>query len=92
MNNEKTKRNFQSNEDINENIKLQRRDSEPAKNQPEAIIILLFPSDQHSEGGYENFEINISYNVYNNSQFKGFFKDSIEYKEFLIGNGFRFNY
>jgi hypothetical protein len=88
VNNEKTKRNFQSNKDINENIKLQRRDNESEKNQPKAITILLFPSDQHSECGYENFEINISYTIYNNSQFKGLFKDSIVYKEFLIGNCF----
>ena len=85
----KTKRNFQSNKDINENIKLlQRRDNESEKNQPKSITILLFPSDQHSECGYEKFEINIAYTIYNNSQFKGFFKDSIEYKEFLIGNSF----
>ena len=44
VNNEKTKRNFQSNKDINENIKLQRRDNESEKNQPKAITILLFPS------------------------------------------------
>ena len=89
VDNEKTKRNFQSNNDINENIKLlQRRDHEPEKNQPKSITILLFSSDQHSERDYENFEINISYTIYNNSQFKGFFKDSIEYKEFLIGNSF----
>ena len=87
VDNEKTTRNFQSNY-INENIKPQRKDSVPEKNQPKSITILLFPSDQHSEPGYENFEINISYTIYNNSQFKGFFKDSIEYKEFLIGNGF----
>ena len=86
--NENTKRKFQTNNDINENIKLQRKDSVPEKNQPKSITILLFPSDQHSECGYENFEINISYTIYNNSQFKGFFKDSIVYKEFLIGNGF----
>ena len=70
----------------NEKIKLQRRDNVP-ENKPKSITVLLFPSDQHSERGYENFEINISYTLYNNSQFKGFFKDSIEYKEFLIGNG-----
>jgi hypothetical protein len=89
VDNEKSKRkNYQSN-DINENIKLQRGDNVPEKNQPKSITILLFPSDhQHSECGYENFEINISYTLYNNSQFKGFFKDSIEYKEFLIGNVF----
>jgi hypothetical protein len=87
VDNEKTKRKFQSN-DINENIKLQRKDSVREKNQPKSITILLFPSDQHSECGYENYEINISYTLYNNSQFKGFFKDSIEYQEFLIGNGF----
>jgi hypothetical protein len=86
VDNEKSKRKYQSN-DINENIKLQRGDDVP-ENQLKSITVLLFPSDQHSERGYENFEINISYNVYNNSQFKGFFKDSIEYKEFLIGNGF----
>ncbi len=87
VDNEKTKRKFQSN-DKNENIKLQRKDSVREKNQPKSITILLFPSDQHSEYGYENYEINISYTLYNNSQFKGFFKDSIEYQEFLIGNGF----
>ena len=67
-------------------FKLQRGDYVP-ENKPKSITVLLFPSDQHSEGGYENFEINISYTLYNNSQFNGFFKDSIEYKEFLIGNG-----
>jgi hypothetical protein len=87
LDNEKIKRKYQSN-DINENIKLSGRDNVPEKNQPKSITILLFPSDQHSERGYENFEINISYTLYNNSQFKGFFKDSIEYKEFLIGNVF----
>ena len=86
VDNEKIKRKYQS-KDINENIKLSGRENVPEKNQPKSITILLFPSDQDSERGYENFEINISYNVYNNSQFKGFFKDSIEYKEFLIGNG-----
>jgi hypothetical protein len=86
VDNEKTKRKYQSN-NINKNIKLSERDNVPEKNQPKSITILLFPSDQHSECGYENFEINISYTLYNNSQFKGFFKDSIEYKEFLIGNG-----
>jgi hypothetical protein len=85
VDNEKTKRKYQYN-NINENIKISGRDV-PEKNQPKSITILLFPSDQDSENGYENFEINISYKVYNNSQFKGFFKDSIEYKEFLIGNG-----
>jgi hypothetical protein len=69
----------------NEKTKLQRGDYVP-ENKPKSITVLLFPSDQHSEGGYENFEINISYTLYNNSQFNGFFKDSIEYKEFLIGN------
>src|ERR671912_1307325 len=70
----------------NEKIKLQRGDYVP-ENKPKSITVLLFPSDQHYERGYENFEINISYTLYNNSQFNGFFKDSIEYKEFLIGNG-----
>jgi len=86
VDNEKTKRKYQSN-NINENIKLQREDDVP-ENKPKSITVLLFPSDQHSERGYENFEINISYTLYNNSHFKGFFKDSIEYKELLIGNGF----
>jgi hypothetical protein len=84
VDNEKTKRKYQSND--NEKIKLQRGDYVP-ENKTKTITVLLFPSDQHSEGGYENFEINISYTLYNNSQFNGFFKDSIEYKEFLIGNG-----
>ena len=53
-----------------------------------SITILLFPSNNLSEHGYENFEINISYTLFNNSHFKGFFKDSIEYKEFLIANGY----
>ena len=86
VDNEKSKRKYQSNH-TNEEIKLQRGDS-VQENQLKSITILLFPSDQHPERGYENFEINISYTLYNNSQFKGFFKDSIEYKEFLIGNGF----
>ena len=86
VDNEKSKRKYQSN-DINENIKLQRGDDVP-ENQLKSITVLLFPSDQHSERGYENFEINISYTLYNNSYFKGFFKDIIEYKELLIGNGF----
>ena len=87
VDNEKTKKKYQSN-NINENIKLQQGDDVPEK-QLKSITVLLSPSDhQHSERGYDNFEINISYTIYNNSQFKGFFKDSIEYKEFLIGNGF----
>ena len=86
VDNEKSKRKYQSN-DINENIKLQRGD-DVTENQLKSITVLLFPSDQHSERGYENFEINISYTLYNNSYFKGFFKDIIEYKELLIGNGF----
>jgi hypothetical protein len=68
VDNEKTKRKYQYN-NINENIKISGRDV-PEKNQPKSITILLFPSDQDSENGYENFEINISYNVYNNSQLK----------------------
>ena len=85
VDNEKTKRKYQSN-NINENIKLQRGNDVP-ENKTKSITVLLSLSDQHSERGYDNFEINISYTLYNNSQFNGFFKDSIEYKEFLIGNG-----
>jgi hypothetical protein len=86
VDNEKTKRKYYQSKDINENIKLPGRDNVAEKNQPTSIIILLFPSDQHSQCSYENFEINISYTIYNNSQFKEFFKDSIEYQEFLSGN------
>jgi hypothetical protein len=70
----------------NEKIKLQGGDYVP-ENKSKSITVLLFPSNKHSERGYENFEINISYTLYNNSHFKGFFKDIIEYKELLIGNG-----
>ena len=84
VDNENFKRKYQYNE--NENMKLQQGDDLP-ENQLKSITVLLFPSDQHSERAYENFEINISYTLYNNSQFNGFFKDSIQYKEFLFGNG-----
>lgn len=86
VDNAKPKRKYQSN-DINEKIKIQRGNG-VAETQLRSITILLLSSDQLSERGYENFEINISYTLFNNSQFRGFFKDSIEYKEFLIGNGF----
>ena len=58
--------------------------TEPEKNQPKSITILLFPSDQHSERGYGKF-----WNKYLVQLFtiilnlRDFFKDSIEYKEFL---------
>jgi len=74
VDNEKPKRKYQSN-DINEKTKIQRGNG-VAETQLKSITILLFPSDQLSDCGYENFEINISYTFFNNSQFKGFFKNS----------------
>ena len=88
VDNEKPKRGYHSNT-IDENIKL-KNSSNIAETQVKSITILLFPSSNLSEHGCENFEIHISYTLFNNSQFKGLFKDSIEYKEFLNGNGFNF--
>lgn len=69
----------------NRNIKLQ-KDREEVQTQSQSITILLFPSNQLSERGNDNFEITISYTIFNNSQFRGFFKDSIEYKDLLMEN------
>ena len=52
VDNEKFKRKYQYND--NEKIKLQRGDDVP-ENKSKSITVLLFPSDQHSECGYENF-------------------------------------
>lgn len=71
--------------DANRNIKLQ-KDRDEVQTQFKSITILLFPSNQLSERGNDNFEITISYTIFNNSQFIGFFKDSIEYKELLMDN------
>lgn len=88
VDNEKPKRGYHSNT-IDENIKL-KNSSNIAETQVKSITILLFPSSNLSKHGSKNFEIYISYTLFNNAQFKGFFKDSIEYKEFLNGNGFNF--
>ncbi|MGI0050853.1 MAG: hypothetical protein ACRD8K_03860 [Nitrososphaeraceae archaeon] len=71
--------------DTNRNIKLQ-KDRDEVQTQFQSITILLFPSNQLTERGNDNFEITISYTIFNNSQFIGFFKDSIEYKELLMEN------
>lgn len=71
--------------DANRNIKLQ-KDRDEVQTQFKSITILLFPSNQLSEHENYNFEITISYTIFNNSQFIGFFKDSIEYKELLMDN------
>lgn len=83
--NEKTKNKYQFNDTV-ENIKLQGiRDEET---QLKTITIFLFASEELSRHGYQNLERNICYMLFNNFQFKGFFEDSIQYKELLIGNGF----
>ena len=71
--------------DANRNIKLQ-KDRDEVQTQFKSITILLIPSNHPSEHGNDNFEITISYIIFNNSQFIGFFKDSIEYKELLMAN------
>jgi hypothetical protein len=85
VDNGKLKRGFQSNTD-DEKIKL--KSSNITETQVKSITILLSSSSNLSEHGSENFEINISYTLFNNAHFNTFFKDSIEYKEFLIGKGF----
>ena len=84
VDNGKPKRGFQFNID-DEKIKL--KSSNITETQVKSITILLSSSSNLSENGSENFEINISYTLFNNAHFNTFFKDSILYKEFLIGKG-----
>ncbi len=56
IDNEKPKRKYQSN-DVIENIKSQ--GNRGFETQLESITILLFPSEQLSEQGYQNFKGNL---------------------------------
>ena len=72
--------------DYNKNINLKTNlHINNISNNLNSITILLASDDELSQNEYKNFEIIITYILFNNSNFSGFFSDSIDYHHLLIG-------